>query len=210
MFAVLVCVSCMHTPTQNVQTFEAAVCWFKYGQNTIYRQKLYVSFDFFFLWSFLVYLSNCLLSIQPPPLSQDRQTDNTDRNPHTPDTCTQTQTLLASYTTPPFNPASASSTLSLHFCLQNLRDFATEHLQHQWGELHAVLRLEGEWAVLFGVLLVEAAQVGQLLDHPGIKQPFSWVVKMNIGLQGLWQSVLEGFNSCVILHTWAVCGRGAS
>lgn len=41
-----------------------------------------------------------------------------------------------------------------------LGHFAAEHLQHQRGELHAVLRLEGQRAVLFGVLLVEAAEVG--------------------------------------------------
>lgn len=48
-----------------------------------------------------------------------------------------------------------------------------------------MLRLEGERAVLFGVLLVEAAQVGQLLNHLGVKQPPPWVVKLDVGLQGL-------------------------
>lgn len=48
-----------------------------------------------------------------------------------------------------------------------------------------MLRLERERAVLFGVLLVEAAQVGQLLDHLGIKQPSSWVVELDVGLQDL-------------------------
>lgn len=91
-----------------------------------------------------------------------------------------------------------------------LGDFAAEHLQHQRGELHAVLRLEGQGAVLFGVLLVEAAQVGQLLDHLGVEQPSAGAVEPDVRLQRLRQSVLEGFDSCVILHTWAVCEREES
>jgi len=57
------------------------------------------------------------------------------------------------------------------------------------------------------VLLIQAPQVRQLLDHLGIPQPPSRVVKLDVGLQGLRQSVLEGFNPRVILHTWAVCSR---
>lgn len=53
-----------------------------------------------------------------------------------------------------------------------------------------MLRLEGQGAVLFGVLLVEAAQVGQLLNHLGVKQPSPWMVQPDVGLQGLRQSVL--------------------
>lgn len=119
---------------------------------------------------------------------------------------------LASYATPLLSPyiltprALVSGFLITAQVLSwPLGDFAAEHLQHQRGELHAVLRLEGERTVLFGVLLVEAAQVGQFLDHLGINQPSSWVVKLDVGLQGLGQSVLEGFDSCVVLHTWAVC-----
>lgn len=87
---------------------------------------------------------------------------------------------------------------------QLLGDLATKHLQHQRGELHAVLGLEGQGAVLFGVLLVEAAQVSQLLNHLGVKQPPPWMVQPDVGLQGLRQSILEGFNSCVILDTRTV------
>lgn len=89
-----------------------------------------------------------------------------------------------------------------------LGDFTAKHLQHQWSELHAVLRLKGQWAVLFGVLLVKTSQVSQLLDHLGVEQPPSRVVKPDVGLQSLRQSVLQGFDPCMILHTWAVCNEG--
>ena len=71
-----------------------------------------------------------------------------------------------------------------------------------------MLRPEGERAVLLGVLLVEAAQVGQLLDHLGVEQPPRRMVQLDVGLQGLRQAVLEGFDPCMVLHTWAVYSRG--
>lgn len=66
-----------------------------------------------------------------------------------------------------------------------LRHLAAKHLQHQRGELHAVLGLEGERAVLLGVLLVQAAQVSQLLDHLGVEEASAWVVDTDVGLQRL-------------------------
>lgn len=48
-----------------------------------------------------------------------------------------------------------------------------------------MLGLEGERAVLLGVLLVQAAQVGQLLDHLGIEEASAGVVDPDIGLQCL-------------------------
>lgn len=63
-----------------------------------------------------------------------------------------------------------------------LRHLAAKHFQDQRGELHAVLGLEGERAVLLGVLLVQAAQVGQLLDHLGVEEATPRVVDSNVGL----------------------------
>lgn len=70
-----------------------------------------------------------------------------------------------------------------------------------------MLRPERQGAVLFGVLLVEAPQVSQLLDHLGIQQLSAWVVELNVGLQDLRQSVLERFDPCMVLDAWAVCSR---
>lgn len=64
-------------------------------------------------------------------------------------------------------------------------DLIAEHLQHKGCELHAILGLEGEGAVLFGVFLVEAPQVGQFLDHLGIELVAAWgrVAAADVGLQ---------------------------
>lgn len=66
-------------------------------------------------------------------------------------------------------------------------DLVTKHLQHKGCELHAVLRLEGEGTILFGVFLVEASKVSQLLDHLGIELVAAWgrVAAADIGLQGV-------------------------
>lgn len=66
-------------------------------------------------------------------------------------------------------------------------DLIAEHLQHEGRELHAILRLEGEGAVLFGVFLVEASKVSQLLDHLGVElvAAWRWVAAADIGLQSV-------------------------
>lgn len=89
-----------------------------------------------------------------------------------------------------------------------LRHLAAEHLQHQRRELHAVLGLEGERAVLLGVLLVQAAQVGQLLDHLGVEEAAARVVDPDVGLQRLRQPVLQLLDAPVVLDAGTVCGRG--
>lgn len=80
-----------------------------------------------------------------------------------------------------------------------------KHFQHQRGELHAVLGLEGERAVLLGVLLVQAAQVGQLLDHFGVEETSAGVVHADVGLQGLRQMVLELLYAAVVLDPGTIC-----
>lgn len=82
-----------------------------------------------------------------------------------------------------------------------------KHLKHQRGELHAMLWLEGERAVLLGVLLVQAAQVGKLLDHLGVEEASPGVVDPDVGLQRLRQMVLELFDAAVVLDAGTVCRR---
>lgn len=88
-------------------------------------------------------------------------------------------------------------------------DLVAENLEHQRGELHAVLGLEGEAAVLLGVLLVEAAQVGQFLDHFGVEQAAAGrgVPAADVGLQGVRQAILDGLHQRGVLHAGAVWGR---
>lgn len=69
-----------------------------------------------------------------------------------------------------------------------------------------MLRLKGQRAVLLRVLLVQAAQVRQLLDHLGIEEAAARVVDPDVGLQGLRQPVLELLDAGVVLDTGAVCG----
>lgn len=88
-------------------------------------------------------------------------------------------------------------------------DLIAKHLKHKGRELHAALRLEGEAAVLLGVLLVEATQVSQLLDHLGIEQMAARgrVAATDIGLQRVGQAILDGLDQCSILHPRTVCGH---
>ena len=71
-----------------------------------------------------------------------------------------------------------------------------------------MLRLEGQRAILLGVLLVQAAQVGQLLDHLGVEEPPVGVVQPDVGLEGLRHAVLEVLHAGVVLDPRAVCGEG--
>lgn len=71
-----------------------------------------------------------------------------------------------------------------------------------------MLRLEGQRAVLFGVLLVEATQVGQLLDHLGVEEAPAGVVHLDVGLQRLRQVVLQLLHATVVLNAGAVCHQG--
>ncbi|TNN52579.1 hypothetical protein EYF80_037223 [Liparis tanakae] len=75
--------------------------------------------------------------------------------------------------------------------------------EHQRGELQAVLGLEGERAVLLGVLLVEAAQVGQLLDHLGVEEAPAGVVHLDVGLQRLRHVVLQLLDAAVVVDAGA-------
>lgn len=68
-----------------------------------------------------------------------------------------------------------------------------------------MLGLEGERAVLLGVLLVQAAQVGQLLDHLGVEEASAWVVDPDVGLQCLRQVILELLDAVVVLDTGTIC-----
>lgn len=88
-------------------------------------------------------------------------------------------------------------------------DLVAKHLEQEGRELHAALGLEGEAAVLLGVLLVQAAQVRQLLDHLGVEQVAAWgrVAAANVGLQRVGQAVLDGLDQRSILHAGAVCGQ---
>lgn len=96
-----------------------------------------------------------------------------------------------------------------HCRLPSSGDLIAKHLKYKGRELHAALRLEGETAVLLGVLLVEATQVSQLLDHLGIEQMAAWwrVAAADIGLQRVRQAVLDGLNQRSILHPRTVCGH---
>lgn len=64
-------------------------------------------------------------------------------------------------------------------------DLIAKYLQHKGCELHATLRLEGDGTILFGVFLIEASQVSQLLDHFSIElvAAWRWVTAADIGLQ---------------------------
>ena len=88
-------------------------------------------------------------------------------------------------------------------------DLVAKHLEQEGRELHAALGLEREAAVLLGVLLVQAAQVRQLLDHLGIEQvaAWGWVAAADVGLQRVGQAVLDGLDQRSILHSGAVCGQ---
>lgn len=88
-----------------------------------------------------------------------------------------------------------SGCLSLHPEKES-GDFIAEDFQDQWCELHAVLRLEGEAAVLFGVLLVEAPQIRQLLDHLGIEQATARgrMLALDVALQDVGEAVLKGLH----------------
>lgn len=70
-----------------------------------------------------------------------------------------------------------------------------------------MLWLEGERAVLLGVLLVQAAQVGELLDHLGVEEASPGMVDPDVGLQRLRQMVLELFDAAVVLDAGTVCHR---
>lgn len=48
-----------------------------------------------------------------------------------------------------------------------------------------MLRLEGQRAILLGVLFIQAAQVSELLDHLGIEEASSRVVHPDVSLQDL-------------------------
>lgn len=67
-----------------------------------------------------------------------------------------------------------------------------------------MLGLEGERAVLLGVLLVQAAQVSQLLDHLGVEQTSTWVVDSDVGLQHFGQVVLELLDAGMVLDTGTI------
>jgi len=71
-----------------------------------------------------------------------------------------------------------------------------------------VLGLEGEAAVLLGVLLVEAPQVGQLLDHLGVEQAAAGrrVPAADVGLEDLREAILKGFHQRGVLHAGAIYG----
>ena len=88
-------------------------------------------------------------------------------------------------------------------------DLVAKHLEQEGCELRAGLGLEGEAAVLLGVLLVQAAQVRQLLDHLGIEQVAAWgrVAAADVGLQRVGQAVLDGLDQRGVLHSGAVCGQ---
>lgn len=88
-------------------------------------------------------------------------------------------------------------------------DLVAKHLEHEGRELHAAVRLEGEAAVLLRVLLIEAAQVGQLLDHLGIQLVAArgWVAAADVGLQCVGQAVLDGLDQCGVLYPRTVCGH---
>ena len=88
-------------------------------------------------------------------------------------------------------------------------DLVAKHLEQEGRELHAGLGLEGEAAVLLGVLLIQAAQVCQLLDHLGVEQVAAWgrVAAADVGLQRVGQAVLDGLDQCGVLHSGAVCGQ---
>lgn len=74
-----------------------------------------------------------------------------------------------------------------------------------------MLRLEGERAVLLGVLLVQAAQVGELLDHLGVEEAPAGVVDPDVGLQRLRQMVLELLDAAVVLDAGTICrGTGCA
>lgn len=68
-----------------------------------------------------------------------------------------------------------------------------------------MLGLEGERAVLLGVLLVQAAQVSQLLDHLGVEEAPAWVVDPDVRLQRLRQAVLQLLDAGVVLNAWTIC-----
>lgn len=55
------------------------------------------------------------------------------------------------------------------------------------------------------MFLVEAAQVGQLLDHLGVEEAPARVVDLDVGLQNLRQAVLELLDPRVILDTRTIC-----
>lgn len=67
---------------------------------------------------------------------------------------------------------------------------------NQRREFHAVLRLEGDAAILLGMLLVEASQVCKFLDHFGIQQAIAWrwVSAENVGLQDFRKTILNGLH----------------
>uniref|UniRef100_A0A2D4LPM0 Uncharacterized protein n=1 Tax=Micrurus spixii TaxID=129469 RepID=A0A2D4LPM0_9SAUR len=66
-------------------------------------------------------------------------------------------------------------------------DFIAKDFKDQWSELHAMFRQEGDAAILLGMLLVQAPQVCEFLDHFGIEQVVARrrVSAKNIGLQDL-------------------------
>lgn len=98
--------------------------------------------------------------------------------------------------------------LSMHSCpscsLWPLGDLSTEHFEDEWCELIGVLRLEGQRAVLLWVLLTQAAQLRQLLDHLGVMQTAT-VVHSDVRLEDLRQALLQNLHTLVILHASAVC-----
>lgn len=81
-----------------------------------------------------------------------------------------------------------------------LGDLSTEDLQHERCQLHAVFGLEGEGAVLFRMLFVQAAEVRQLLNHLSVEQMAPWVIRADVRLQNFRHSVLQHLHSLVVLH----------
>lgn len=88
-----------------------------------------------------------------------------------------------------------------HATLALLWHLTAKHLKHQRGELHAMLRLEGQRAILLWVLFIQAAKVSELLDHLGIEEAPPRVVHPDVGLQDLWKMILKLFNMSVVLDT---------
>lgn len=94
-----------------------------------------------------------------------------------------------------------------HGALALLWHLAAKHLKHQGGELHAMLGLKWQRAILLGVLFVQAAEVSELLDHLRIEEASPRVVHSDVGLQDLWKMVLKLFHMPVVLDTRTIWDR---
>lgn len=93
-------------------------------------------------------------------------------------------------------------------CIPNAQsgDLVAKDFKDQRSELHAVFRQEGEAAVLLGMLLVQAPQVCQLLDHLGVEQAVARrrVSAGNVRAQGFRKAILDALHQSRVLNTGTV------